>query len=151
MNVAEANLMMCRCALLIIIASSVGCAWVLEQPSSSLAMLHPAMEWVVALSRVVPQIIKIYQVDTFLGQFKGKQMKPLRLTGNRLWLHCLNRSRPDPHSFGPNHTVTRHMAGNKLSVRGSPDLKATQAYTDNFGSAVCDAYIAFDQGVVVVR
>ena len=137
----EANCMVARCCLLMVLCIAKGCAWCLEQPSSSLMVCHPAMRWVSSLAGKHVNA-DWWEASTCMGAFDGDTVKPTTLYGNRYFVLALGRSRRG--IKGDSHLVTTlkvDAATGQKSVSGGPKLKQTQAYPDGFGKAVLDAYV----------
>ena len=183
--------MACRTALLFIIASCKRCTAALEQPTTSLMDAHPAFKWIKTLSMMFPQVQKLYQVDTFMGQFAGDSVKPLKIHSTEKWMYGMARPRPDvfcvcplpnpfmcpcnccrlypiqacPYrghvgigyslccsfsffqrpdvsTFEPTKALVRkaRREDGSISVSGAPDLNDSQAYTEEFGQSLLDAY-----------
>ena len=146
-SVDEANMMVARCGLLIIMCIAKGCAWALEQPSSSLMCQHPAMLWIKSLQGRLTNADWV-EADTYMGAFDGDTLKPSKLTGNRQLVKALGRSQPKRGNFDSSQVsvVKVHQLTGQKIVAGGPGLKQTQAYTDEFGQAVLDAYIQLGSG-----
>ena len=141
-SAAEGNKMTARAALIIVLLSCLGLAWVLEQPLLSLMPLHPALQWIQAMSNMAATdaFITWMAVDTYMGAFAAETSKPLALYTNRMWVYALARSKPMMKSA--KHCITTTTSSGKLSVHGTSDTKKTQAYTQAFGQATLDAYVA---------
>ena len=58
-SVNDANTMVARCSLLILLCIAKGCIWALEQPPSSLMALHPAMQWLRSLAGTMPNAVVV--------------------------------------------------------------------------------------------
>ena len=130
-----------RCALLIALLMARGCAWALEQPSSSLMDQHPAMIWIRSL-RGKAVNTSWFQADTCMGAFAAQTVKPTKLYGNRSFILALARSRKGVHGDSSSvcHTVLDSTGQKRTS--GADGLKQTQAYTDEFGKAVYESFHA---------
>ncbi len=142
----EANCMVARCSLLVLLSIARGTIWALEQPSSSLMTLHPAMTWVRSFHGKMVNA-DWYECETFMGAFDGATLKPTTICGNRRLVHALGRSRQGIRGNSATvYTVKANQTTGEKYTQGGPGLKATQAYTDTFGAAVLDAYIAMGYG-----
>ena len=91
-SVDLANLMVARCALLILLVIAMGCAWGLEQPATSLMTLHPAMEWLRRLAGLLMNS-EWYEVSTPMGAFNAPTVKMSKLYGNRRLVLALARKK----------------------------------------------------------
>ena len=67
-STASANCMVARCGLLVVLAISRGCIWALEQPASSLMVLHPTMVWIRQFNNVLFNA-DWFEADTCMGGF----------------------------------------------------------------------------------
>ena len=68
-SVQTGNLMACRCAIILLIATARGLFWVLEQPQNSLFEHHPMIQKVLAL-------IKTFRYSLKMGDYGGCSQKP---------------------------------------------------------------------------
>ena len=132
--------MVARCSLLMMVTASLGCAFGLEQPQSSLMQRHPCLLWLQLAAHRLPQIMEWYEVKTWMGQFEAETSKPTCLYANRKWLYALARSRPAAGAW--KRIVKVEVVGSKKTVTGCAGLKETQSYTDCFGDAVLQSYLA---------
>ena len=78
-KVVHANVMVSRCALLMVLLWARAVTTMLEQPGSSLMASHPRMSWAL-------NIIKARNVRTWLGMFGAATQKPVVLYSNTNWL-----------------------------------------------------------------
>ena len=141
-SAASANCMVARCGLLVVLAISRGCIWALEQPASSLTVLHPAMVWIRQFNNVLFNA-DWFEADTCMGAFSAGTIKPTKIYGNRRLVLSLGRSRAGIQGDSSRVCTVRvnEVTGQK-QTSGSSELKQTQAYTDSFGAAVLDGYEA---------
>lgn len=141
-STARANMMVARCSLLALLCIAVGNSWALEQPASSLMVMHPAMAWIRSFDGQMTNAAW-YQCDTCMGAFGAKTVKPTKIYGNRQLVLALGRSQRGIR--GDSSMVTTVKVNPETGLRstaGGPGLKETQAYTSGFGAAVLDAYLA---------
>ena len=132
-----ANRMVARCGLLILLVIASGCNWIVEQPSSSLMKLHPTIEWIKSKEHAMVNSVW-HKVDTYMGAFGAKTIKPTQLWGNTRIVLALARERPRDTTCDSSDVaiVTKDPVTGWKRTTGGPGLKSTQAYTDEFGEAV---------------
>ena len=82
--VRKGNLMVCRCVLLAALAHAMNLTWIIEQPSSSVMVYHPRMQWLAKLANV-------YWVGGIhMGACGGDSQKTLKLYSNDAWIEELH-------------------------------------------------------------
>ena len=99
--------------------------------------LHPTIEWIKSKSGAMVNS-EWHEVETCMGAFGAKTIKPTQLWGNTRMVLALARERPRGtacDSSGVTIITEDPITGQKRCT-GGPGLKATQAYTDGFGEAV---------------
>ncbi|CAK8998358.1 unnamed protein product [Durusdinium trenchii] len=130
-SVRLGNLMVGRCALLLLLAAARGVWWVLEQPKGSLLEYHPAMQRVLRRIRVWRKYVRM--ADYAAASDKGT------------WLHSSRPEIEDLDQFKPRRVVKRKAVAlvdhyvdskGKHRVKGNSQLKVSQAYTQEFGRAM---------------
>lgn len=135
-SVRDGNLMVHRMVLLLLLASSRGIWWVLEQPRGSLLWRHPA--WQELIQRVA-----VFRHSTQLGRFGGATAKATWLWSNRKCVSEVEEHRisEQPPAKPLAVMVRKYVDGSgKNRVSGGRDLKASQAYPFAFGMAVAKTY-----------
>lgn len=151
--VREANKMVSRCALLILLAMALGAVWILEQPLWSLLIFHPRMQ-----ELVLQYMGRLYQVSLTMGSFGAATVKPTKLYSNAAWIEdiagaeCLDEAAPTdgPSESAPTYVTYTDAAG-ETKVKGGPGLKATQAYTRRFAQEVRRAWVKNTPNKFLVR
>ena len=141
-SVINANAMVARSALLILMAMARSLTWVLEQPTSSLMPMHPALEYIKHLAKTKTWS-KWYSVTTFLGQFGKDCEKPINLFTNKTWPYALTRPKP---ATGTRFSRKTWRLDSRGGVEGTKETKGSQSYTTEFGQAVLDAYVVAAPG-----
>lgn len=113
----------------------------LEQPASSLMKHTDRMQ---ALARIPVELFNgpFTTAKTYMAAFGKGTAKPTEIYGAGLWVTKL--CRPLPKNFVADRSlamVTTKPGGGKKAVNGmATNLKASQAYTAEFGRAVCAAF-----------
>ena len=88
--VRDANCMVSRMCLCILLGVALNLEWVLEQPLTSLMKEHPRMKAIRRMSDA--RLIKsVTEVHTWMGSFGGFSPKPTMLLGSPSWLGQLKR------------------------------------------------------------
>lgn len=145
-STAGANQMVARCGLLIMLCMAFGCAWILEQPATSLMVMHPVMVWLASHNGRMLNC-DWFEASTSMAAFNAETVKQTKLYGNRRSVFALARKKPtDMRSESRDVVRITELSDGRPSVTGGSGLKATQAYTDDFGEAVLEAYIACGGG-----
>lgn len=128
--VHDANLMVSRVILLILLADAMGLTWLLEQPINSLLEWHPRfME--------LMQLHSVRRVSVNMSGFGALTMKPS-------WLYTCHRAWELLRSMAAYRTAAR--TGRTLvetsngKVHGTPEMSTAQAYPVRFGEAVACVY-----------
>ena len=106
--------------------------WIYEQPTSSILWSHPRME----------TFIKQYfawRCHTWMGAFGAPSPKGTVLWSSRPTIRKMSRNLPDK-DWTAQMVTKSQKADGRLSVSGSTDLKASQAYTPEFGFAILDLW-----------
>ena len=140
--VQYANNMVHRVCMLLELCTACCVYWVVEQPKSSTMHLHD--RWV-AMGRHHEQSgTPIHTCMTCMGAFSGDSLKELKLKGTAPFLNALSAKAPRAARYPEKDIVrTYESADGRLQVTGGSDLKATQAYTREFGLATAHAYYKF--------
>ena len=136
--VRDANKMVSRCAILILLATALGIYWILEQPLSSLMIFHPRLQDIVTLMRV-------WQVSFKMSQFGARSEKPTKLYSNAEWVSdianaesCVDDLNCDLDSL---ETYVKYFdKDGHPKVKGGRDLKLTQEYPRKIGVEVRRAW-----------
>ena len=127
--------------LLIMYAISRCCVWVVEQPANSIMNFHPVFH-------MIRHLCATFTCFTWMGAFGGVSPKP-----TRLWSNCesllASLVRPLPkkqwHPEDPNYVCKKYVDRNgKKRVAGGRGLKSTQAYPDEFGQELAQAFTQID-------
>ena len=63
--VAKGNLLLCRSIMLLLVAASRGCRFLLEQPGQSCLSLHPRWQWFVDRVSVALLHLRILELQAF--------------------------------------------------------------------------------------
>lgn len=135
----EANLLVTRVSVLILLAWKLGIDVLVEQPQSSLMWEHPAFKATATLTGMMTQ--KLH-----MGAYGAPSIKATVLKGTALYIHNLCKTVTPWHKEriaidGEDLTITTK---NATSVTGGPDLKNTAAYPVGFGAALA---LLFDDAV----
>lgn len=136
-----------RTSMLMLFGLCLDCEVVLEQPLSSLMLMHPRMQQLLDLSSYMC-IRPLQQITTFMGSFGAETLKPTFLFGSPAWLPKLRRDAEWFRAGGllfsepPHRTATyRDDAFGTTRFTGGKDLKGTQVYPIGYGQAVCKRYL----------
>ena len=148
MYVAEANVMVSRTGLLMLLGICLATRFILEQPRASLMPWHPRLEQIFHLAQC-GGIHAVEHISTFMGSFGAPTPKPTILIGNVPWL-CQLKRKLNRSEFTPNEDVVRYhidQCGRKR-FSGGKKLKETQKYPSGYGfataSIILDAPIEID-------
>jgi hypothetical protein len=133
--VAQANVMVSRCALLILFGMCLSLDFILEQPGTSLMFEHPRIRQLQELADA-GGLRPIRSIWTWMGAFGAPTPKPTKLFGTPIWMMALKRTirRKDFAKRTDLVTYTEDVTG-KVSYSGSTGLKSSQAYPKGYGTA----------------
>ena len=136
--VKSANCQVARMALISALGLSRGTSWGLEQPSSSLMRYS----WHVRFLEKVAKILGLSFTDIAcdMGAYNADTKKPTKIYAMGGWTQTLARRASMNFQKKKNTTTITTSASGRKQVTGSADLKETQAYTPEFGRAVCRAW-----------
>jgi len=141
-GVAAGNIMASRLALLAILASCLGCTFVIEQPAGSMLQWHPRMQ--LLCTRCVIRRKSIQMWD-----FGAASVKPTWLYSNGLWFRDIDRFRVPRAGEPPRALVCRFRdVKGAVRFRGTGLLKPSQSYPEPFGTALERAYTLNRAGLV---
>ena len=122
------NVMVARVAILMLIGWSKGALLLLEQPSSSLMILHPRMQQ-------VAQVAKAKLISTCMLPFGSPTEKRTILLSDAPWVDGLKRKGQKGNSeFSLATNDNGKVTGNRTR------LKESQAYPAGFGKAVAELH-----------
>ena len=151
-----ANKMVARCGALILLCICIGCEWALEQPASSLMESHPTLRWLASRAGTMINA-DWHQSLTSMGAFNAQSLKRTKLYGNRRTVLALARhgvknkggrqANMDIVRYG--YAESGSLQGARRTVTKGTQLKETQAYTDEFGVAVFETWLACGQGAAI--
>ena len=119
------------------------CDVILEQPLSSLMLLHPRMQQLVTLADT-GCIRQMPDVTTFMGSFGAETLKPTALFGSPSWLQKLRRDTVWFNEYKLSSSaaprVTRYQVDDlgKMRFWGDDGMKKTQIYPIGYGEAILD-------------
>ena len=147
--VRAANAMVSRSAILILLCCAKYVLFGLEQPASSIMILHHRMQQIVKLAKKFPDIITFQELHTYMGAFRAPTAKPTRLYLSTELGSGLKRSLPkgfrreEGSQTATKECVTGNDGRKRFRVNGClKNLKASQAYTQDFGRAVYQSFAA---------
>ena len=127
------NALAARVAALCFLASTRGVWWLVEQPSSSLMFGY--LPWACVAEGLRPSVIR-----THMGAFGGPTAKLTLIAGTAPFLQDLKRSlSPEDSARIEELQIRTAIKAGGGGVHGSKDLKATQSYPLQFGTAVAVA------------
>lgn len=126
--------MVSRMTLILWVLQSKQVFYLYEQPGSSLLWNHPRMEAFI-------ESCDAYRCWTWMGAFGAGSPKGTTLWSSRNSVQKLNR--PLPNKIW-DHEMTKKtiLRNGKLSISGGRDLKASQAYTPEFGFSTLSVWLA---------
>jgi hypothetical protein len=140
--VAEANIMVSRCALLILFGMCLSLDFILEQPGTSLMFEHPRIRQLQALADA-GGLRPIRSIWTWMGAFGAPTPKPTKLLGTPTWMLALRRTIRRTDFVKRTDMVTyAEDATGKVSYSGSTGLKSSQAYPKGYGTATSKLLLA---------
>ena len=108
-SIRDANSMVSRVCLLLLLASSRQCKWLLEQPSTSLLSNHPRFRWLASR-------MEVWRMAFSMGAYGGPTRKQTLLYGNH---------------FGLTQSFNKRWLGQKSAVA------TTHRYVDKHGVKRC--------------
>ncbi|CAK9064416.1 unnamed protein product [Durusdinium trenchii] len=132
-SVEDANIMVARIIILLLLCESRKVWWTLEQPVNSLLERQPLFQ---AFLRFPS--IHVRRLTTSMGWFGGKTRKPT-------WVYSSHPEVFEINDFADRSLVPENSAemvvhyvdgSGKKRIKGGGDLKASQAYPTRFGRAV---------------
>ena len=133
--VKQANKMVGRCTLLMILVMALEGIWILEQPSSSLMCLHPRLK---AFKNRIEERSLVnrcwWHCHTWMGMYGGESPKATRLWSCSPLVMKLHRKLDRSLDWAPEVTASIAPDG---GVTGNRDaMKESQAYPEAYGKAV---------------
>ena len=119
-----------RCCLLLNLRDALGVGWFVEQPGSSLMLLHNR----------VANLFKC-KVRTWMGMFGAPTKKPTYLLGGMWapWVMSLKRALDNSIQFDPIWRIRQKGTSEGAQVTGQ-DLQQTQEYPPGFAPCVYEAH-----------
>jgi len=140
-SVGEANKMLERISLLLILTVALGGVFVLEQPGGSILEFYPTFRW--ALGRLIDihGIDAVSRVHWSMGAFGGETAKPQYAYSNSPAIRKLYHFRPTANKVKKVHTKVetcrkyKNRDGKDCYV-GTKHLKDTEIYPDYFASTI---------------
>jgi hypothetical protein len=132
-SVSEANIMVSRVCLIIMICLAKGVFFVCEQPRGSLLQLHPKFQRLV-------KTVNLVRKHIFMKDFGGKSDKPT-------WLYTTHPCIDDidlfkvPYKGTVESLVKRDNTHGKERITGNGKLKQSQHYPPAFGRALAKVYM----------
>ena len=133
--VKQANKMVGRCTLLMILVMALEGIWILEQPSSSLMCLHPRLK--AFKNRIEERSLVArcwWHCHTWMGMYGGESPKATRLWSCSPLVMKLHRKLDRSLDWAPEVTASIAPDG---GVTGNRDaMKESQAYPEAYGKAV---------------
>ncbi len=140
--VSAQNQMASRLAYLVVLATTQGAWWIVEQPVSSIFWDHPHWRKVLQRYRHI-----LHEVVVHGGCYNLESQKPLKLVGTAPYLQQLARTMtPAERALMRGNSDRRIMVcrDTKGGVQGSSSLKSSQSYPIGFGAAHALAYQEMD-------
>ena len=136
--VHQANIMVTRCVLLILLLVAKGGIFVLENPQPSSIFRRPAFQ-------MMPRLLRIFTYTLDLRRLGATTKKPITCYSNVPWLHELEEffyvRMPTAQLTGPTTTKVWNDEQGKWKVTGVADrLKETQRYPIGFGRAMAQLF-----------
>ena len=133
-SVVLGNTIVSNLMLQLWLLSNIGVIWILEQPARSLMEEHPRFQLVLTA-------FPVYKLHVWMSDFNAPTAKPSWLYSNSPYIaELLNFRVRDSKGYVRCQkkcvVKKKRRADGSMSVSGGPDLKATQAYTREFGQAV---------------
>ncbi len=138
-GVVDSNIMATRCALLMLLIEALDLWWLLEQPSTSILMDWPSMQYVKSITN------DWAEAKTYLLQYGAPSEKCINVYSNRWWAFALARRRPAivaGRNSGLVSTKRRDDGSNAVTGNASL-LKGSQAYPDGFGQYFFRVWTAY--------
>ena len=130
--------MVSRMTLILWLLQAKRVFYLYEQPGSSLLWYHPDMERFAMRCAV-------YRAWTWMGSFGADSPKGTCLWSSRASVQKLSRVLPDRKFHEAQITKETTNKDGTVSVSGGRDLKASQAYTAEFGFSTLSVWLAEDE------
>ena len=117
--VMAGNIMVSRMCLILLVSCVRNVMYILEQPASSLMIMHPRLVYIV-------DIFGGYTVNTYMGAFGAPTLKPTKLLSNQKWVAELKRTadkelrhvcKGDTVRHSLNSKSQRQVTGNLLALK----------------------------------
>lgn len=142
-SVLEANKMLERICLLLMLTSCLDGAWVLEQPNGSLLEFYPTFRWVITRLIEASGIQLVARISWWMSAFGSETAKPQYAYLNSPAIRKLHHFGNSSSKVKKNHlkieTCRQYQnKEGKACYTGTRQLKATEIYPDPFGEAVAN-------------
>jgi hypothetical protein len=134
-SVKAANMMVSRLCLLLMLLSSRGIWWIVEQPRGSLLEHHPRFQELMTVITIYRHMIKMIDYNL-------PHEKPTWLYSNESFISDIDQHvRPYTGPLPEKATTKRYKdASGRECFTGGPGLKHSQHYTREFGEAVAAVF-----------
>lgn len=138
-TVRQGNAQVWRMLFLILFTLGLQAEFIIEQPTSSVMIHHPALKFLKRILRALGR--QLGRTHTWLGMYGANSRKGVQLFSNAKWVSKLKVKLDTKKAFS-DKTVSRHYLCPLGIVRtcGGPGLKATQAYPPRFGDRVGELF-----------
>ena len=133
-DVAWSNAMVARVVLLLTMLAAKKCAWMIEQPLSSVLYLHPRFQWFLSMHCT-------YRFTLDMYQYGGDTAKPTVVYCSHPWFEDILRDAFDrPKAEKTLASREWCPVKEKFVVTGNADIKSSQHYPIAFGRCVARVY-----------
>ena len=133
-TVAWSNMMVSRVVILLLLLTAKGCAWMLEQPLSSVLFLHPRFQQFLSTHPVYRMTLDMYD-------FGGETTKPTVLYCSHDWFDEMSSyamERPPPLKTLASRVWDDETE--KWCVTGGGNLNQSQHYPPSFGRSIARVF-----------
>ena len=123
--------------------------WVIEQPGSSLMWQHPRVRQVRDLiEKLADPMFTYCNIEMTMGAYGAPTVKPSQLHACANWVKGLERHLSDEERARIRASSTEEVVTKDPvtgAVTGGSDLKGTQEYPRDYGSAVAEQWLQWQQ------
>ena len=133
--IRRGNTMCSRMVLILVILTSLGNWWVIEQPLGSMLLEHPRMQQLLGMHSV-------FKMVTHMWKFGKNSSKPTILFSNKPWIMEIERYRTVVHKPRAVQKLVK-LKRTRTRVKWTGDkkaLKSSQEYTKDFWQGHHDAF-----------
>ncbi|CAK9087129.1 Uncharacterized protein SCF082_LOCUS41189 [Durusdinium trenchii] len=143
-SVAEANKMLERICLLVILVVCRGGCWILEQPNGSMLEFYPCFRWAIGQMIEIDGVKSVSRISWWMSKFGAATAKPQYAYSNSPSIRKVHRYESQPSKVKKDMKAkvqTCRKYTNKQGKEcyvGTSELKDTEIYPDMFGYTISE-------------